>query len=311
MITNSFGNVYKSNLMVQNKLMRKRTRKLLFYLSVLVFLILSFLTVLFALGYKYDFVQNRFFKTGSLELKTNVEAEVYINDELAGGTSFLGDYFSKGRLLPRTYNVRVQNEKYQPWHKLVKIEAGFLSGFPRIVLLQHDFEEVIVASSSISSLSIKRFESSEGLAILGNKKKLEQISLKNGEIKPYTQKGAEPLAENPEIISPDGNKSVRTNNRELWVKWIKGSGYQPLKKAGDEELITRFSQTIEDVQWYKDSEHLIANVGGVLKFIEIDTRGSLNMFDIATLSHSFYYNPSQDAVFKFEGNKLVRINLSK
>ncbi|MBI2669638.1 MAG: hypothetical protein HYX20_00605 [Candidatus Yanofskybacteria bacterium] len=150
--------------------MKKKTRRIIFYLSVLIFFILSLLLVLFAFGYRYDFVQNKFFSTGSLELKANIAAEVYINDELAGSTSFLSDSFSKGWLLPRTYNVRLQNEKYQPWHKLVKVEAGFLSSFPRVMLLPQDFESEIMASSSVSVITIRRFESENNLAIIGNKK---------------------------------------------------------------------------------------------------------------------------------------------
>ena len=302
---------------MHNKLMKKKTKRILFYFSVLIFFILSFLVVLFALGYKYDFVQNKFFSTGSLELKANVAAEVYINDELAGSTSFLSNSFSKGRLLPRTYNVRVQNEKYQLWHKLVKVEAGFLVSFPRVVLLPQDFESEVVASSSAGVITIRRFEPEKGLAVLGNKQKLEAINLKSGEVKaiktPLPTPSPVSRVENgiTNIISPDDNKNAWFNEHELWVKWIKDSGYQPYKLAGDTELITRFSQKIEDANWYKDSEHLMANVGGILKFIEIDDRGGINIFDIPAITGPFYYDRNQDAIFKFEGNKLVRIYLSK
>lgn len=284
---------------------------------MLLFIIISFAVVLFALGYKYDFVQNKFFSTGSLELKANVAAEIYINDELAGSTSFLSDSFSKGRLLPRTYSIRVQNEKYQPWRKLVKVEAGFLVSFPRIVLLPQDIESEIVASSSISVITTRRFEPERGLAVLGNKQKLEAINLKNGEVKPFKTPLPTPSpvssAENAEIdflVSPDGNKNTWFSEHELWVKWVKDSGYQPYKLTGDTELITRFSQKMDDVQWYSDSEHLIANVGGILKFLEIDDRGGINIFDITAITGPFYYDRDQDAIFKFEGNKLVRIDLS-
>ena len=297
--------------------MRKKTRKILFYFSVLIFIVLSFLLVLFALGYRYDFVQNKFFSTGSLELKANVAAEVYINEELAGSTSFLSNSFSKGRLLPRTYNVRLQNEKYQLWRKLVKVEAGFLSSFPRIILLPDDFESEVVASSSISGITIRRFEQENNLAVLGNKQKLETINLKSGEIKPVktTLPILAPIHVEEDgiayIPSPDNNKSAWFNEHEIWVKWGKNSNYQPYKLAGDTELITRFSQKIDDAQWYKDSEHLMVSVGGILKFIEIDDRGGINIFDIAVITGPFYYDRNQDAIFKFEGNKLVKILLSK
>ncbi len=298
--------------------MKKKTRRILFLLSVLVFIVLSFSVLFFALGYRYDFVQNKFLKTGSLELKINVSADVYINEGLAGSTSFLGNSFSRGQLLPHTYDVRIQNDKYQSWHKLVKIEGGFLTSFPRIVLLPQDLGEVNVASSSIRNISIERFEPDSGLAIIGNKQKLESINLESGEVKtikflpsPVSLGAGSKKDQLIFVESPDNNKDAWFNGGEVWVKWVKDSGYQPLKKAGDTELVARFLQPIEDVQWFKDSEHLIASVGGILKFTEIDNRGDVNIFDISTVSGPFYYDRNQDAVFKFEGNKLVRINLSK
>jgi len=300
--------------------MRKKTKQLVFFGAVLVFIIISFAVVIFALGYQYDFIENKFLKTGSIEIKVNVPADVYINEEFAGDTSFLGNYFSKGRLLPRTYNVRVENEKYETWHKLAKIEAGFLTNFPKVVLLAENLPEEVVASSSISNLTIKRFDSAEMLAVWGNRQKLEMVSLLSGERKPFKPtltptpaKSAISPDENEKgySIAPDNNKKLMFNEREIWIEWIKDSTSQPIKLAGDTELVTRFSQKVEDVQWYKDSEHLIASVGGILKFIEIDTRGGLNIFDITTIGEPFYYDRNMDAVFKFEGNKLVRINLSE
>lgn len=290
--------------------MLKRTRRTFFYLSVLLFIILSYVVVLFALGYKYDFVQKKFFKTGSLEVKTNIAAQVYINDELAGDTSFLGDSYSKGRLLPRVFSLRLDSEGRQSWQKLVKVEAGFLSSFPKVVLVPDDFIEETVASSSLANITIKSFDRERGLALIGNKQKIEAISLKNGKVETLKQlPAAKPINEQEGVLSPDGNKLVLFTDHELWVKWVKDSSYQPYKKAGDSELITRFSQKILDIQWYKDSEHLIADIGGILKFIEIDNRGGLNIVDISVVSGPFYYDKDSDMAFKFVGKKLVKISL--
>lgn len=296
--------------------MKKKTKRLLFFLSVLFFLLLSWVTVLFAFGYKYDFVLNKFFKTGSLELSTNESVEVYINDELAGSTSFLGDSFSKGRFLPRTYSIRLQNEKYQSWQKLVKIEAGFITGFPRVILLPKDFKEDTLASSSFNNVTTRRFIPEDDLAVLGNKQKLESINLKNGAVKPFKTPTVSPALGKPQIqpavfVSPDNGKTAWFNDHEIWIKWMKDSDYQPFKRTGDVQLVTRFSQKIDDIQWYKDSEHLFISVGGIIKFIEIDTRGGLNLFEVTTVSGPFYYDRDQDALFKFEGNRLVRIDLLK
>lgn len=296
--------------------MKRKTRRLFFYGAILFFVLIGYAAVLFALGYKYDFIQNKLLKTGSLEIKSNVSVEIYINDELAGGSSFLGNSYSRGRLLPRTYRVRLEKENYQSWQKLVKIEAGFLIDFPRVVLISEAFEEEFVASSSISGVTIKKFDKETGVAIIGNKQKLEAIDLESGtkELLKNPDNGLRPASNGAKInylLSSDEEKNAWFSGYEAWVRWVKDASYQPFKKAGDTEFVTRFSQKIDDIQWYKDSSHLIISVGGILKLVEIDDRGGINIFDISTVSGPFYYDRDQDAIFKFEGNMVVRISLSK
>lgn len=292
--------------------MKKKTRRILFYTSVLLFILIGYGMVLFALGYKYDFVQKRFLKTGSFELRSNISAEVYINDELSGSTSFLTNSFSKGRLLPRTYRVRAEKYGYQSWQKLIKIEAGFLTSFPRVVLIPETFQDELMASSSIANISARKFDVPSNLAIIGNKQRLQGIDLKTGGVKQIKQPSdkSTPLASltgTHYVSSPDEEKTAWFNERELWIKWEKDARYQPFQKAGDVEFVIRFNQKIDDVQWYKDSSHLLISVGGILKFVEIDNRGEINISDITTIIGSFYYDRDLKTIFKFEGDKLLKI----
>lgn len=286
----------------------------MFYGFVFLFVLIAFAVVIFALGYKYDFVQNKFIKTGSLEIKLNTSAEVYINDELIGDTSFLSNSFSKGRLLPRSYRVRVEKDGYQTWQKLVKIEAGFLTSFPRAILVAENLEETMVASTSIKNITVRKFDFGGGFAVIGNKQKLESINLKTGEIQELklitpTPTPSPQNAEPVENISPDEKTIAWFSEYEAWVKWIKDANYQPYKLAGDTEFITRFSQKIEDIQWYKNSGYLIISVGGFLKLVEVDDRDGINIFDITDVAGPFYYDHDMDAVFKFDGNRLIRFDL--
>lgn len=254
--------------------MEKRTRRLLFYLAVAIFLLLGYVLVVFALGYKYDFVRGEFLKTGSFQLKTNVPADVYVNDEFAGQTSFLNNNFTASRLLARTYGVRVQSQGYQTWRKDVDVSAGALIEYPSAILLPQSFDEETVASGSFD-------------------KKLLTPKVKPKE----------------DLVSPDNQKSLIFNDQEIWVKWLRDSSVQPYKKTGDLELVTRFSQTVKDVQWYRDSNHVIADVGGILKFLEIDTRGGINIFEVTTVEGRFYYDPSTNSVFKMNGESIGQVRL--
>lgn len=295
--------------------MKRKTRRILLFISIAAFLILSILVILYAMGYEYDFVQNKFLKTGSFELKTNVSADVYINDNFAGDTSFFGNYFSKGNLLPHVYALRVESDGYQAWQKLVKVEGGLVDSFPKVVLLPKDLSEDTVASSSIKTITIKQIEPEQNLAIIGNKQTIDAFNLSDGSKKTYKQPFPIPIILQKTDISagidsPDGGKKLIYDSHQISVEWTKDAGYQPFEKTGDSAVIIRFPQTITDVQWYADSEHLIANVGGILKFIEIDNRDGINVFDIATVDGPFYYDKDQDVIYKFDGNKLVKITLA-
>src|SRR3989344_9232591 len=151
--------------------MHKKTRKRLFYISIFIFAILSAVVVLFSLGYKYDFVNNKIVKTGSFRVATNHSgAEIYINYRLAGKTSFLSNNFSKGGFLPRTYDIRVEKDGYIPWEKKITIESGFFTDFPAIVLMRDDLAFVLTASaSSRFGNPWLGFDENSGFAYLGER----------------------------------------------------------------------------------------------------------------------------------------------
>ena len=115
--------------------MTRKTRKILFYSSIGLFLILSTAVVLFALGYGYDFSKNQILKTGGFGVTANTGISVYIDDQLVGSTSFLSNSYSKSRLLPGSYAVRVEADGYDSWQKQIEIQEGAFTDFPSIVLL--------------------------------------------------------------------------------------------------------------------------------------------------------------------------------
>lgn len=414
--------------------MQKKTRTILFYSSVIFFTLLSIVVVLYSLGYKYDFIDNKFVKTGSLRVATNLSnAEVYINSELKGKTSFITGNFSKGRFLPRIYNVRVEKEGYQTWEKNIDIERGLFSDFPVVVLLPDKFEITITASSSLSvpyfsfDKSLRRAYLEDGVSEDGLSA-ISVLALDNGQLVDVFEVPKKVLSENPIVadakfyylndnnlmqfdpkketyiilsetvksfyvsqehayftkfsdntlyivntssdqiknllndlqnetdliikaeqvgneyylllsflnssnklfkfnendlepetiasnvlgfeVSPDRKKLSYFTRNELWTIWLNDTTSQPLRKAGEKELITRYSHEIKNVKWYRNSEHLIVQVGGGLVFVEIDGRGKKrNQYDITYFDGIFNYEGSSNNMWIFGGKELANFKL--
>src|SRR3989344_3229997 len=115
--------------------MTKRTKRWLFYSAVVIFALSSYVVILYAQGYKYSFSEAKFFKTGSIFLKTNEDAKVYLNDKYLNSTSFFGNSYTISGLLPGQYTVRVQKDNFNFWIKKVLVEEGLVNDFSRILLL--------------------------------------------------------------------------------------------------------------------------------------------------------------------------------
>src|SRR3989344_4194899 len=121
--------------------MRRKTRRIILTIAIVVFLMLTYVAVFYAQGYKYSFEDGEFLRTGAIYLKANNDAEVYFDNELVGTTSFLGDSFSKSRLLPGEYKVTVTRDGYSVWEKQVYVEEGFLTEFSKIMILPEKEDE--------------------------------------------------------------------------------------------------------------------------------------------------------------------------
>lgn len=278
--------------------MTKRTKRILFYSAVAVFLVLSYVVILYAQGYKYSFSENRFFKTGAVYLKVNTDADVYLNDKLLGNTSFFGNSYRIEGLLPRKYTIKIQKDNYSSWQKLVTVDEGFVSEFSKILVLPEDEEGIQELDEEIALLfptetPLKRGHSPKTALFSIPTSASEPFIIKKGVLftvskevlgedshaKPETS--AVKIADNVRgfVLSKDKNKLVWWTANEVWVMWLNDAHYQPYHKKGDKELITRFSTQIKKVVWFRDEDHLIMDSSGY-KILEIDTRGGINIIEV-------------------------------
>ena len=81
-------------------------------------------------------------------------------------------------------------------------------------------------------------------------------------------------------FSDDGKKLLYWSNNEIFVYFLRDWNVQPLRLADENTSITRYAENITNIQWFKDYEHVIFNVGGQFKIIELDPRDHRNVMDL-------------------------------
>lgn len=263
---------------------------------MVVFLISSYIVILYAQGYKYSFSENKFFKTGAIYLKVNTGANVYMDNMLLGNTSFFSNSHRIEGLLPSSYEIKVEKENYSSWHKLIKVDEGFVSEFSKILLIDksesgiEELKKEIVlifptpsptggtspkANIKTTPLTSPKEANSKATSSPTPAPEDEPFLVKK-DILMTTGEKPEKIAEGVKgfVLSGDKNKIAWWMTNEVWVMWLNDTNYPPYHKKGDKEFIIKFPKQIKKVAWFRDEDHLILDFGEY-KIIEVDTRGGL------------------------------------
>lgn len=280
--------------------MTKSTRRILFYVALIVFISVGYVAVLYAQGYKYDFDEGEFLKTGAFYLNANTGAEVYIDDEFSGKTSFLTNSFSKDRLLPGLYSVRVQKQGYSTWQKSIGIDEGLVTDFPNVILLPLEGEDYGDLVNEIDTIFLPVVTPTSTPTV--SKKSPQPTPTPSSKPEPYqilnktlvdnASESARILAANVVgfSISENKNKLIWWDDRQIWVMYLKDQNYQPYVKSGERELVIRLSKPVKNATWFRDNNHVVVDVGEIrtagstlkheYQIIELDKRGGQNIIKI-------------------------------
>lgn len=101
-------------------------------------------------------------------------------------------------------------------------------------------------------------------------------------------------------FSNDGKKILFWTNNEISVYFARNWDVQPIRKENEVKNITRYIESIRNVQWFDDYEHIIFNVGNYAKIIELDSRDQRNCMDLLrtdSMSPSIVYDSSLEKLF--------------
>ncbi|MEX2054318.1 MAG: hypothetical protein WD883_02150 [Candidatus Colwellbacteria bacterium] len=126
-----------------------KTRRLLFYSFVFLFLIIGTVLVLNSRGYHLDWKTLQIKATGGIYINsTPTKAQIFIEDEsIKNQTGLLQRGTLIDSLASDGYRIRVENQGYSTWEKIVPVQPGTVSVFDAIVLIP-DEEPGLVATST-------------------------------------------------------------------------------------------------------------------------------------------------------------------
>ena len=253
--------------------MTRKFRRFVFLIFTIFFIVCSIIVVLFAQGYRFNFNSLKIVKTGGIFIKTSTDgAKIYINDEYVESTSgILSHNALISGLIPKNYNVFVYKENYYPWNKTVEVKNGMVAELNSIVLFPLELKKIKIVelpSQVISEFAINN----STIEVKNDKTKIINVyNLSDGEL--LSSEKFKKATSSEGIISPDKNKKLYILNNQLWIDYLNDTKKEPIKNAGEKELIVAYELSINFFDWFNDSERLIWFTNGELTVAELDNRG--------------------------------------
>ena len=141
--------------------MTRKTRKIIFYVFVAVFVLLSASVVLYAQGWRLDIATGRVEKTGAVYVRSfPADARIALNGKpIQNQAGFFSRGTLVGDLFPQTYNLSLTEPGYIEWHENAPVLPSLVTEFNYAVLVPQ-------APAAVGTTSIKNFFAASGETIL-------------------------------------------------------------------------------------------------------------------------------------------------
>lgn len=324
--------------------MTRRTRRIIFFLFLLAFIILAPLITLYAWGYSLDWEEKTIVATGGIYLKTHPSgAEIYINDKLRGKTN----KFIR-RLVPKLYEIKIIKDNYHSWQKNLLVEPRLVAKAnnillvpfnPKISLITKDdkiYEEIYSSLKNpdkektyfLSQNTLYDLNDSPPSVLASNvlnytiykngilyldyfTGKIYELDLTSLESVPFFEQVFPSFNQGKWILSNNGKKLLCQKDKSVEILWLeKIINNSVVREKGDIERIY-FEQAINDVIWHpKTDNHLIVSTNNSILITELDNRPPRNTINfITTLSPQIQYNTKSEILYFLSQERLYQTEL--
>ncbi|MDD2752128.1 MAG: PEGA domain-containing protein [Candidatus Omnitrophica bacterium] len=242
-------------------LSEQRIRAVLYYLSVIIFILGLPFILSSVLGYKFNRRTFQFTKTGLVVVKTQPSgASVYLDNTLLNDKTPL----TITELLPGTHHLKIELEKHYSWASNVAVEAGKAMRLEKIILFPERPYIRQLNKDKFSAFWID--EEKTEIYYAGENRTIYKSDFEgNNYEKIATFMGMDP-APVKFILSPDRKKIVYFNKRNIGITYLDNYSEQPYFSA---QFVMKYSPgLISNIFWHSDSYHLVLITNRAIEVLE-------------------------------------------
>ncbi len=264
--------------------MSLKFRRFLYLSFIILFFLLSGITIFYTAGYRYHLKKEKFQKNGGLFLEFKPhKTKIYINGKLKKTTGFFENSFRLTELLPGEYTVKIDKEGYFPWEKTINIETEKINFIKNIILFKNTSLPQLEVEGEIDSFSLLP---QNNLFLIKKNLKNKYLSCQIYNLKNQKIVKSELLPFSTDKInyslSPQKNKILLIAEGKHYIYNNKNNKIIELEK--------KFKKIkISDIRWSKNSDNL-------LFFINKNNIYEINLLDY-TLQQITSFSENKENLF--------------
>lgn len=263
-------------------------RKIVMWLFILTFLIITPLTILYTSGWRYNWKKGSVEQTGVLMIDVQPRSsKISVNNELLKQL-FPFSEFHLDNLLPGEYNIKVEKENYHSWEKNVEVKENISSFINKVILFKNINPEIV---NNLNITDAFSFENNNSIL----------FTIRNND---YEELWAFNIEDEEEsllyrLINPEENINTFTKNKFQWsannnLLLFNDSKHNLIFDLENSNKITDLNNInvskIEKIHWSKTDNNII---------YYIDEKNNLNEFNIDSQIDNILFNSIENEITDF------------
>ncbi len=261
---------------------------MLFWLSVVIFIVLAIPILLYSFGYRFSWNELRIVRAGGLIVTSipRTGAKIVVDGKLVHETSFLSRRAFLQGLTPRRYHIEVTRDGYTSWEKTLPVLPERVTDAEAILFPENMERGTIIQKLPITATTTEAL----------NQEVETFLKLKKPKGRAYDE---------------SSNRLVWHDGNNVWIKWFGGERYLPLYAETDEVMIFPSSYPVRSIGFYPSLDAILIAFSSEIRVVELDGRDKRNQFPIYSgVAPSFVISNETETLYVLDNKQIIAIPLS-